>query len=214
MAQRIPNLEEHLLVAAAALIEEAGLEALSLRELGRRAGVSRGAPYYYFSDKEVLVARVGELGFSRMGARIGEAVRAHRDPLEQLRAGLRAYVDFARDDWNFFHLMFSVGLKRDRTHSDSDSPSGEYSYSSEAARNAFGILVHGIVDAQKAGLLLPGDPLLIVNVLWAFTHGIAVLARGEHLKHAGGVEPLFEAGLRALLDSYRPPPVRSRPQAD
>lgn len=202
MGQRIPNLEEHLLVTAAALIEEGGPEALSLRELGRRAGVSRQTPYYYFPDKDQLIARVGELGFKRMGSRIAERVAQHADPLAQLRAGLEAYIEFALEEWNFFSLMFSTGLRRTPAERDG-TPENDFDWSSGAARDAFGILVHGIIGAQQTGLLVKGDPLLIVNVFWAYTHGIALLARGDHLKHAGGTQTVFAAGFEALLDRYR-----------
>jgi hypothetical protein len=64
--------------------------------------------------------------------------------------------------------------------------------------------VQGVRDAQEQGLMRAGDPLLLVNVLWAFTHGIAVLQRGGHLKHPGGAEAVFDAGFDALLARYAP----------
>ncbi len=196
MAPRIPNLEEHLLVTAAELIGKRGVEALSLRELGRLAGVSRGAPYYYFADKRELVARIGELGFRRMGARIDAASRSESGIAGQLHAGLRAYVQFALDEGDFFDLMFASVLER-------STPAGDgapaFAYSSTAARDAFTILSRGIEDAQRAGQLRGGDPLLLGNALWAYAHGVAVLARGRHLKHDGGVDAVFDAGFDALL---------------
>lgn len=187
---------------AAEIIATRGVEALSLRELGRRAGVSRAAPYHYFADKAELVARVGALGFERLGARIDESARAHAEPLAQLRAGLLAYVRFAEEEANFFHLMFSGALQRAQPPESSDDAASPWS--SGAARSAFGRLVQGVRDAQSQGLIRPGDPLLVVNVLWAFTHGIAVLERGRHLRHPLGGGAVFDAGLDALLARYAP----------
>jgi AcrR family transcriptional regulator len=197
MPPRIPNLEELLLVKAAELIATRGPDALSLRELGRRAGVSRAAPYHYFTDKAELVARVGALGFRRLGERIAAHVDPAADAFAQLRAGLLAYIDFARDEGHFFQLMFSGALQREL------SEESRFAFSSGAARETFGVLLHAVEDAQARGVMKQEDPLLVVNVFWAYTHGVAVLARGNHLKHEGGSTAVFDAGFAALVREYR-----------
>ncbi|HEX7170798.1 MAG TPA: helix-turn-helix domain-containing protein, partial [Rubrobacter sp.] len=45
-----------LLGAAAGLLEGRGIEAVTLRAVGERAGVSRQAPYKHFADKEALLS--------------------------------------------------------------------------------------------------------------------------------------------------------------
>lgn len=47
-----------LLDAAAELLDLGGPEAVTLREVGARAGVSRGAPYRHFADKDSLPTAV------------------------------------------------------------------------------------------------------------------------------------------------------------
>lgn len=205
MRPRIPNLEERLLVAAAEIVASQGVGALSLRELGRRAGVSRATPYSYFSDKADLMARVGSLGFTRLRIQITESIATAAHPLERLREGLRAYVRFAMQEGPFFYLMFSGDLQRSAPAGELEADTSRFAFSSPAAQQAFGVLVEGVRSAQASGDLAPGeDPLLVVNVLWAFTHGVAVLARGDHLKHPEGRDAVFEAGLAALLARYRP----------
>ena len=206
MARPKSNLEELLLTRAAELIATDGLDALSLRELARRAGVSRAAPYHYFTDKAELVARVGALGFERLGERIAAATDPATDPVTRLRAGLGAYIDFAHAEPHFFQLMFSGALERHQ-QGDSNLP-----FSSPAARAAFGTLVDGVRTAQAAGVLDATDPLLIVNVFWAWTHGVAVLSRDAHLKHEGGTHAVFEAGFSALVAHYGRP--RLEPGSD
>jgi AcrR family transcriptional regulator len=194
------NLEELLLTTAAELIATEGLDSLSLRELARRAGVSRAAPYHYFTDKAELVARVGALGFRRLGERIAAAAEASAGPLIRLRAGLAAYIDFAQSEPHFFQLMFSGALVREQQDDRGDAAG--LAFSSVEARGAFVTLIDGVRDAQTAGVLRDDDPLLIVNVLWAYTHGIAVLA-DHHLKYARGTGAVFDAGLDALVAHYR-----------
>lgn len=203
MARPKSNLEELLLIRAAEIIATEGHDALSLRELARRAGVSRAAPYHYFADRGELVARVGALGFERLGERIAAAGSSFADPLTQLRAGLLAYIEFAHAEPHFFQLMFSGALQRGEQAEDLNDPLPQLGFSSAAARAAFGTLVEGVRNAQAAGVISGGDPLLIVNVFWAYTHGVAVLSGGAHLKHEGGTSAVFEAGFEALAQHYR-----------
>jgi AcrR family transcriptional regulator len=196
------NLEAVLLATAGRLLAERGLEGLSLRELGREAGVSRSAPYHYFSDKAELLAKVGALGFARLGAAIQASVGGQADLDMQLRAGLRAYIQFALDEPAVFRLMFANVLRRDLTLAVVES-APPLEFSSNAAADAFGAFAHGVHAAQQRGEMAPGNPLVIVNTFWAFAHGVAELALGSNLKPAESMEEIFEAGISGLLASFR-----------
>jgi AcrR family transcriptional regulator len=195
-----PNLEEALIAKAAEIIASGGVEALSLRELGRSADVSRTAPYHYFPDKAALLFKVGELGFRRLGERIAQEIGDTPSPLAQLRRGLHGYYRFAQEDEHFFRLMFANVLRRDLSSTLSEEgPS--LLFSSDAARQTFGLLLDGIHRLQREGVLRPAHPLLLLNVLWAYSHGVAVLALDRHLKHSDDIAVL-DAGLDALLSAY------------
>ena len=49
------NLPIALVKAALELVEESGSEALTLREVARRVGVTHAAPYRHFKDKDDIV---------------------------------------------------------------------------------------------------------------------------------------------------------------
>ena len=67
------NLRAVLLEAALAEIAERGPQALSLRELARRAGVSHAAPAHHFGDKPGLLTAIAAEGFRRLAVVLGEA---------------------------------------------------------------------------------------------------------------------------------------------
>ena len=52
------DLRQKVLQASLALIEEGGLDRLSMREVARKSGVSHQAPYYYFGDREAILAAI------------------------------------------------------------------------------------------------------------------------------------------------------------
>ncbi|MFF5075557.1 TetR/AcrR family transcriptional regulator [Actinoplanes sp. NPDC000266] len=97
-----------LLDAAAELLDHGGLEAVTLRAVGARAGVTRGAPYRHFADKESLLVAVGTRSWDELGDRVS-AVRtdASLAPVEKLRALLSAFIDVARRQPHLYRLMFS-----------------------------------------------------------------------------------------------------------
>ena len=195
-----PNLEESLIAKAAEIIASRGVEALSLRELGRCAEVSRTAPYHYFPDKAALLFKVGELGFRRLGERIVREIGDTPLSLRQLRSGLRGYVLFALEDEHFFRLMFANVLRRDVPMTQ-PGQGPTLLFSSAAAQQTFSLLLDGILRLQQEGMLRPADPGLLLNVLWAYSHGVAVLALDRNLKHDDDMAVL-DAGLDALLAAY------------
>ncbi|MER7266869.1 TetR/AcrR family transcriptional regulator [Micromonospora carbonacea] len=99
---------QSLLEAAAELLDQGGLEAVTLRAVGARAGVTRGAPYRHFPDKEHLMIAVGSHAWDELGQRIGAIHRdPGRTPAAKLRALLAAFIDLARRQPHLYRLMFS-----------------------------------------------------------------------------------------------------------
>src|SRR5205814_2543102 len=90
------DLRQKVLRASLALIEEGGLDGLSMREVARKSGVSHQAPYHYFGDREAILAAIAGEGFSKLGESFLRAVaRAGPEPAKALEAIGRAYLAFA-----------------------------------------------------------------------------------------------------------------------
>jgi AcrR family transcriptional regulator len=194
------DLEAELLVRAGEIVAAGGVEALSLRELGRSANVSRAAPYHYFPTKTALLHRLGELGFQRLYELIEAAMSGIGDPVERGIAGFRGYLSFALAEPAILRLMFANRLERRRgTRPEMDSEQEGFPFSSEAAERAFGTLVAGVAAIPALGGNGMETLLMRTNALWAYAHGVSVLAIGDNLKgpDAGA---LLETGLRALID--------------
>src|ERR1700712_3586100 len=98
-----------LLDAAAELLDGGGTDAVTLREVGARASVSRGAPYRHFADKESLLTAVAAEGWERIGDRM-HALRTDSLPLpaDQLRAALLGVITVSRQQPYLYELMFST----------------------------------------------------------------------------------------------------------
>lgn len=167
-----PALDRARIVAAArALVAEAGLDALSLRRLATRLGVTAPALYAHVSGKQDLLAAVAEVELERLADRFEQVDRAHRDdPRARIRGHLRAYVDHARDEPELFATLFlfppelAVGAGTDPL-------------ALPGATKVFRLAADAVAEAADAGTLRTDDPLLAALALWSAAHGLASVLR-------------------------------------
>lgn len=163
------DLKTVLLDETARILREEGEDALSLRHLAARVGVSRTAPYHHFKDKQALFSAVGEEGFARFNAAMLASARRERgkDGLGRTRAWVRAYVRFAVDNREYYDLMYGGRLWRSDALSKSLLGS---------ARGTLRANVERIRNAQQKGLFNADlDPLGFSHVSWGTLHGISRL---------------------------------------
>jgi len=105
------GLVEALIAATVELIEDRGVEDVSLREAAKRAGVSPGAPFRHFKSKTALMTAVAEQSMSRLVSAIAaEAPDTFDDPAEALRAMGRGYLRWAVDNPTHFRIVSSRTL--------------------------------------------------------------------------------------------------------
>ncbi|WP_237570951.1 TetR/AcrR family transcriptional regulator [Mycolicibacterium lacusdiani] len=98
-----------LLGEAAELLDGGGPDAVTLREVGARAGVSRGAPYRHFADKASLLTAVAAEGWERLGDHM-HAVHTEPGPsgTDKLRAALLGVIAVSRQQPHLYQLMFAT----------------------------------------------------------------------------------------------------------
>lgn len=155
------NLKASLIDAGLELIEEKGVQALTLREIGARVGVSRAAPYRHFRDKAHLLDEICEAGFAQFADALEEARKsAQPDFASRLSAMGAAYVRFAAEHRAHFEVMFG--------------PVDHAQNSAQGAR-AFGILLDTIREGQECGVVRAGDPSVLARFVWSTVHGISML---------------------------------------
>jgi len=150
------DLRDALLTAAAAVIEESGPAAVTLRDLARRVGVSHAAPAHHFGDRAGLMTALATDGYSRLA----DAVE-RLGPVTDLRAAGVAYVSFAVGDRGRFEVMFRPEL----VHQDDPALRA-------AQARAMGALRAAVArwSADRAE-----DPETVAVAAWSLVHGFATL---------------------------------------
>lgn len=158
-----------LLAEAERTLRQDGIEALSLRELARQAGVSHAAPRRHFADRQALLDALAEAGFTRLTDEVSTAAgAAGQDYRARLRAAAAAYVRFATRDAALMELMFAA-----KNTAGSAGPR-------EAAEHLFAVVGDLFEQGQQAGTLSPGDPWRLKLLFGATLQGIAtfIISRG------------------------------------
>jgi AcrR family transcriptional regulator len=143
------DLRAALLAEAAVMIAEGGAASVTMRELGRRLGVSRAAAYRHFADKTALLVAVAAAGFDRLKDRL-QAIDAgvQRSSVERLRRMGEEYVRFALENPAHYRLMYGKeALTRE------DQPELR-----EAANSLFEQFVGVIQAHQRSGAIKKQDP--------------------------------------------------------
>lgn len=161
------NLRQALLEAARALAAEVGVDAFTLREVARRAGVSHAAPYHHFHDKAALVRALAIDAFAALAQEMIKAAQPHSDPFERFKMMGVAYVRFAFKRPSEFRFMF----RKDLCLPD-EAVQDELE---DVSRNAYQVLVDSIAACQKSGQMPNEDTELLALTAWSTVHGLASL---------------------------------------
>jgi len=96
-AERSAATRDALLRAAKELFAERGYAGAGRELVAERAGVTRGALYHHFPNKETLFRAVVELVEQESSHRIATAAMVGATPLDRLRLGCHEFLDSALD---------------------------------------------------------------------------------------------------------------------
>ncbi|NRQ35467.1 TetR/AcrR family transcriptional regulator [Nonomuraea sp. NN258] len=188
-------LREEILCAAEALLTEAGTEdALTVRAVAERAGVSTPSVYLHFADKDALVEAVCLRVWDEL-ARLFRA-NAHGDPFAAMGRCGRAYARFALDH----PVQYRVLMMR-----PSAGPGVP-----PAARECFRLMVETVARCVEERVL-EGDPETLALGLWSAVHGcVSLFIAQPSFPWPADQEALIDhivkiAGYGAALYSRLPP---------
>ncbi|MEA4811597.1 MAG: TetR/AcrR family transcriptional regulator [Anaerolineaceae bacterium] len=160
------DLKNALVTAGEEILNEGSVEALSLRQVAKRAGVSHSAPYAHFADREALFAAISAVGFEALYTRLNETLQAFQgDPAKALVEIALTYINFALERPMRFQLMFSGIVKDENKYPDLVI----------ATHRTFALIENQAIAAQDIGLLRKGESDILALSLWSLVHGFVCL---------------------------------------
>ncbi|MEM8557699.1 MAG: TetR/AcrR family transcriptional regulator [Bacteroidota bacterium] len=191
------DLRTALLAAATDLLATGGVEAVTMRALAERTGVSRTAPYRHFATKDTLLEAVAAEGFAQLQALLHRL--ADEAPADADRAAERAhfaaigaaYVRFADTHPAHYRLMYG----RDALTRESGS------LLHDAGEAAYAELVRILAEAQARGTVRTAmPPEQQAYVAWSLVHGLAALLVDGQMERPADLDAFARSAVASLLD--------------
>jgi AcrR family transcriptional regulator len=155
---------ELILNAAREVFFRAGGARLTMRDLAQRIGCSPGVIYLHFAGKQELLHCLVEDSFARLLDVLNE-VPVAADPSANLKARLRAYVNFGLLYPHHYYLAFQLApATRKRKARSTVTP-----------HEAFEVLRRSVAECRAKGLMRGVDAETASQALWAAVHGLTSL---------------------------------------
>lgn len=179
-----------------------GLERTSLRRIATAAGITPTAIYGHFADKEALFFAIGQDFFQGLIDRILAVGVAIPEPLPRLRGLMSAYVRFGLEHPQEYRLIFMtshggiVGQGHRISHRGPTEPAEQHL---NKGAIAFGLLEGEVARLTEAGVLRPGPPATVAEVVWAAGHGLVALLITHGAFDWTPVDSLIETALDRIL---------------
>ncbi len=161
-------LRQEILDAASELFVRDGYENVSMRRIADKIEYSPTTIYIYFKDKAELLEQVCKETFQRLARRLGKITEQPGDPLERLKRGLVAYIEFGLENPHHYRATFMMPLPEGFDHQ-------KYHQEDSPGMQAFAFLTRGLAECIKAGKIPAINVELAAQTLWAGIHGITSL---------------------------------------
>lgn len=193
------DLRSALIDATIELVREIGLDAVTMRAVAKRAGVSEAAPYHHFANKAELLAGAAVLAFRAFGDAIEHGVQTSRnDGQDPVLGAVTGYVTFGLNHPGEYQLIFGrhiVELGLDAL---------------AEVRAAGGASITTTIDALAESLTRRGSRATATDtfpLVRAIVHGIVDLMHEQELGPDTTTSDAIEMAKRAvdaLLDGLQP----------
>ncbi len=166
-ARQKEALRREILDAARRLFAEEGYDSVSMRDLASEIEYSPATIYLHFADKRDLFECLCRETLTQLGDLIEPIVSSSASPLDRLRRGLRAYIQFGLDNPEPYKVAFLV----EGPANSPDELMGEGS----PARRVYSYLRDLVEECASPAELAANGPDRIAQTLWAGAHGLTSL---------------------------------------
>jgi AcrR family transcriptional regulator len=189
-----------LLAAAERILDEEGLQALSLRRLAEAADTTTRAVYSLYGNKDGLVVALSQRAFELLGAAIAELPHSADPSADLVEAGVAVFRRFALEHASLFRLALQQTI----------APPELTGQARPAAATAMAGLKARIERLGEAGLLGGRTIEAAACEFHAICEGLAAIElRG--LIHDGDEAPIWRDALGAFVAGLARTPITLTP---
>jgi AcrR family transcriptional regulator len=188
-------LRQVIMDAARELFVEEGFENVSMRRIAEKIEYSPTTIYLYFEDKLSLLYAICQETFARLTKRLEANARETEDPLERLRKGCRAYIEFGLKHPNHYKLTF-ITLPQ--------HPKGPgWKLEESMGMKAYGHMRAAVEACIEKKIFRATDVDAVSQMLWAAGHGVTSLLITHKQFPFVGKNQLIDLMLDSLIDGLK-----------
>jgi AcrR family transcriptional regulator len=162
------TLRQDILDAARDLFVKEGYENVSMRRVAEKIEYSPTTIYLYFEDKASLLFAICDETFAKLAKRMESIVKENDDPVEALKRGCRAYVEFGLKYPNHYRVTF---INHPQLHLGAD----HYLRDGSMGMKAYNCLRAGVEKCIKQKRFRESDVDTVTQMIWAGGHGLTSL---------------------------------------
>ena len=189
--QRSIVTQQKLLDAAIEAFSENGFKGTSTRDIADRAGVHHPLITYHFKNKDQLWRAAADRVFREFNISLVKAMAEvpEVDASARAEAFVRTYVRYAHSQPALHKIILQ----------ESSHPSGRLDWLVENhLKPLFNEVVKSIVELQRLGIAVPGDPALLFNMIRVSAGGLLALA--SEIRGTSNLDLDSDEALDALSD--------------
>ncbi|MDN6968232.1 TetR/AcrR family transcriptional regulator [Oenococcus sp. UCMA 17063] len=159
----VKNTRDKIIETTISIIENKGIDSVNMRDLGTQIGLSRGAVYRHFKNKDDLLVTIAVQSFVKLSTHLSEAIQDNSK--EQLINLLNYYYNFGTEHPSLYDLMFQKKWT-----------ASEYQNLHTIATQPLEILRKFIPNTVDSAIVL------------AFIHGLIELTNSGHVEPEKGLD--------------------------
>ena len=156
---------EHIIDVSRVIIEDEGLERLTIRRIAETINRTQPAVYQHFASKDEILAAVVVEGFVALVESLKRAAKGERASLTAIAS---AYVRFGLERPKLYEVMFVAPPVIAFAVSDTPIP----------AQIAFQIFANAVAESGRD----PTQVGTVTEVVWAALHGLVMLSITKRLR--------------------------------
>ncbi len=170
---------QEILAAARKLLEQRGLEAMTMDEIATAAGVAKGTLYLYFQSKDDLIqAMITQVGENILRD-VESSLKASGTPAEKLNRLVSVLLDYLNRE----RLLFPI-YARELLRGKRDSREGFWRHHQETEERFLKLMTSLFAEGIAAGQFIPANPRLLTYLIRGLVRATGYYQRDERQAEA------------------------------
>lgn len=176
------------------IMEADGIDAVTLREVARRVGVSKQAPYKHFESRDHLIAEIVTIAFESFADHL-RVKNTKAEPADALEYMIRGYFEFSKKHPALLQLMFNTQLP------DRDAHPGML----QNSKDAFYMLHDAVAGLPET--VADENPDIRTDVgalfVWSAIHGFSSLLNSQAWGRLGFSDQVLDTAIQMIAQQIR-----------